>query len=460
MTANTIEGLRVSQWGVEGVAATAVVTMTVIPTAGKTFIVGGVTYTFRAAGDTDAAGEISIGINVAAARLNFVAAINGNALNVANPIVSCGAFSDGALPDTDARLTCRQPGLTTAVTGTWTDDATNSATAFGGGSGAQGTAVAATSKISIERLEWDDADENSYRPQFANGMSVRNRGKATAVQHGTRFSFSDQPMVWEQVMHWLSMSVLGGVPPTVEAGPVYRWTFTRVPINNPLPATFTIERRYSNGEAGYIDQRCSYALLEEIGFSYAQNEQLRISGKGFARKFEAMGGGITGALSLPTAELGVSALSTVYMDDAWSAFAGSPTLMAEQVLGWSLTFKTGMQPLYTAEGRANLDFTKAQPNAKEVQIALGLTLLLDPTIYAAEAAHAAAGDIRAVQIKVVGSALRSMKINMLAQHSKPMLLKIGEQDGQDIINLQLEEATDETNFFQVIVDHPTIATLA
>ena len=456
MTANTISGLRINQWGVEGVHPTATLTMAVVPTANKTIIIGGVTYTFVADADLNAKGEIAIGAGaglVATARTNLVAAIAGDAWNDANPAVSMAAFVAN-----DAVLTGRVVGATPAVTGTWTDDAGNSATAFTGGSAAHGTAVAATSKIAIENLEWGDDDENIYRPQFANGLLLRNRGTATAVQHGTRFSLSDQPVVWEQLPHWLAMSIAGGVTPAWVSGAtdIYRWTFTRSPLTNPLPESFTLERRYSNGVGGTIDQRCTYAMLSKIGFSYAQNEHLRMSAEGFARKFET--NAITGALSLPTAELGVSALSTVYLDASWGAIGG--TLLAEQVIGWDLEFGTGFAPLFTAEGRTNLDFTKAQPNAREVMANLKLTILLDPTTYAAEQIAAAAGTRRAIQVKVAGSGSRLLKFNGLFQHTKPALFKIGEQDGQDIVEMELEEATDESNFFSVIFEHPSVYSLA
>ncbi len=455
MTANTIEGLRVNQFGVEGVKATATLTIAVIPTAAKTLIVGGRTYTFRAAVDTDAAGEVSIGANVGEAQTNLRAAINGDALNPANEKVSLGTFTGD-----DATLTARAPGTagnSLAVTGTYTDDVGNSATAFASGAAAHGTAVAATSKIAIEKLEWGDDDENLYRPSIANGFLIRNRGTAVATQHGTRFSFSDQPMVWSQVMHWLSMGFQGNIFPLFVAGSpdVYRWTFLRSPTSNPLPNSFTIERRFSNGEGDVIDQRATYAMLSKLGFKYAANEHLRISGEGFARKFETST--LTAALSLPTIDIGVSALSKVYLDTTWAGIGG--TLLSEQVIGWDYEFGTGFFPLYTAEGRTNLDFTKAQPNAQEVMATLKLTLLLDPTTYAAEAAAAAAGTNRFIQILITGGSGYSMKINTVMQHSKPSLFKIGEQDGQDVVELELEEATDETNFAQVIVDHPTVYAL-
>ena len=455
MTENTIEGLRVQQWGVEGVRATSTLTLGVIPTAAKTLIIGGRTYTFRASGDTDTYGEVSIGANVGEAQVNLRAAINGNALNPANERVSCAAFAGNA-----AVVTAHLPGTagnSLAFTGTYTDDAGNSATAFANGAFARGTAVAATSKIAIEKLEWGDDDENLYRPSFATGLLIRNRGDASAVQHGTRFSFGDQPVVWEQLMHWLTMAVEGD-PSVVwdNSALVYRWTFTRDPAANPSPLSWTLQRRFSDGLGNNVDQRATYCLLSELGMSWAQNEHLRLSGGGFARKFSTSA--ITAALALPSAELGVSALSTVYANDTWGAVGTS--LLAEQVIGWDLRVGAGAMPLHTAEGRTDLDYTKHQYNAAEVQLGLNLTLLLDPTTYAAESAKAAAGDIRAIQIKVAGAGGRLMKINGLYQYTKPALFKIGEQDGQDIVEIELEEATDQTNFFQWVVEHPTVYSVA
>lgn len=459
MVENTIEGLRTQQWGVEGVRATATLTIGVIPTAAKTLIVGGRTYTFRAAGDTDAYGEVSIGANAAAAQTNLRAALNGDALNPANERVSCGVFAGNA-----ATLTAHIPGTagnSLAVTGTYTDDVGNSATAFTGGAFARGTAVAATSKIAVEKLEWADDDENIYRPKFATGLLLRNRGKATAVQHGTRFSFGDQPVVWEQLMHWLTMAIEGD-PAVVwdNSAGVYRWTFVRDPAANPSPLSWTFQRRFSTGLGAVegtdiIDQRASYAMLSELEISWAQNEHLRMSGSGFARKFNSSA--ITSSLALPTSELGVSALSKVYADDAWGSLGG--TLLAEQVVGWAFRIGTGAMGLATAEGRTDLDFTKHIFNAEDVQIGLTMTLLLNPARYTTESAKAAAGDIRAVEVQLAGSGGRLLKLDGLFQHTKPSLFKIGEQDGQDIVEIEFEESTDQTNFLQVVVEHPTVHTV-
>lgn len=64
------------------------------PTAGNTMRIGDTVYTFRAPADTDAAGEISIGTDLATAQAAIFNAVNGlDGLNIANPVASIGAFA-------------------------------------------------------------------------------------------------------------------------------------------------------------------------------------------------------------------------------------------------------------------------------------------------------------------------------------------------------------------------------
>lgn len=457
MTANTIEGLRKNQWGFEGTKAQGVLTVALQPTATETFVIGDETYTFVASG-ASADGQINVGANLAAAKVNIVAAINGtDGWNHPNPAASAAAFVGD-----NCTITARRGGLasdsivfTEALAGA--GNVMNGSGTLGGttaGADAKGTAVAATSQIAIEKLEWGDDDENLYQPKFATGILARNRGAPTAVQHGTRFSFGDQPVVWEQLPHWLSLAIKGDVVPLFVGGSpdIYRWTFTRAPDANPNPHSVTLERRFSNGAGDNVDQRAAYAMLSEFALKWAMNEHLRMSGSGFARRASTTA--ITGSLSLPASELGVSALSTIYIDATWGAIGG--TLVSEQVVGWEFMLGTGLFPRHTAEGRTDLDYTKHQINAEEVTLGLKLTLLMDPTTYAAERAAAAAGTTRAVQVKVAGSGSRLLKLNSLMRHQKPELFKIGEQEGQDIVEMELWEAPDSTNFFQAILEHPSV----
>ena len=453
---NTIEGLRATQWGFEAVKAQGTLTVDTQPTAADTFTIGGTVYTFVASGAATP-GEVNRGADLAAAKLNIVAAINGtDGWNTPNPKVTAAAFVAN-----DCVLTARLPGTAgnsiattetfTAVTNVF-DAATLGTTTAG--AVARGTAVAATSKIAIEKLDWGDDDESLYMPKFANGMLIRNRGNAQATKHGTRFSFSDQPVVWEQLPHWFTLA-LKGAPVITYATGLFKWVWTRTPNANPAQLSATLERLFSDGDGNTVEQRAAYAMLSELGLSYAQGEHLRMSGAGFARKMAT--NSVTAALTMPTPQIGVSALSRLYVD-ALFANAGD-TLLAEQVIGWQWNHNNGLMPLLTAEGRTDLDFTKHQLDANNVTCDLKVTALLDPTTYAAEKTAAQEGTIRAIQVKVDGGSGRLLTIDGLYRHAKPTLFKIGSQDGQDIVEMELVEATDMTNFLEVTLYHPTIGTL-
>jgi hypothetical protein len=454
MTDNTINSLRVLQVGVEAVKATGTLTMDTQPTADDTVTIGSVTYTWKNDATPDP-GQIHIGANIAAAKVNFVAAVNGTDGFQAgpNPFASASAFSGDV-----STLTARQAGpagTTVATTETFTA-VTNifNATTLGAtieGVMARGTAVAATSRLAVEQLEWSDEDENVYQPQVANGILMRHQGPGTAVQHGTRFSLPDQAMIWEQMPLWFSM-LMGAPTITGSLGGPYTFVWTVSPSTNPSPYSVTLQRRFSNGLGNNIDERATYAMLSDLGLSFAANEQLRLSGGGgFARKFETSA--ITSGLTLPDFEVGVSALSSIYFDTLFSDVGD--TLLSEQVIGWTWNFTGGMFPRPTAEGRTTLDFTKHQINGSERGITMEVQCLLDPTTYAAELTRAAtpATNQFAVRVKVVGTDSRSLTIDQLMQHDKPLWAP-GVDQGQDVVTFSLLDATDGTDALVVTLILP------
>ncbi len=79
--------------------AVGTLTLATQPTATDTMTVGARTYVWVANGTADADGEISVGADLAAAKVNVIAAINGtDGFNVANTTVSAGVFATNALP--------------------------------------------------------------------------------------------------------------------------------------------------------------------------------------------------------------------------------------------------------------------------------------------------------------------------------------------------------------------------
>ncbi len=459
MTDNTIEALRVLQVGIEGVKAQGTLSLPTQPTNGDTMTIGGILYTWVTSGAT--AGQINRGADLPAAKLNFVAAINGadSIQDGPNPFVSASAFVSN-----DSTLTARIAGaqgnaITLAETFTAVGNVFNGAVmgVTTSGSMARGTAVSATARLAVEQLEWDDGPESLYHPQVANGILMRYQNAGTPVAHGTEFTLPDQAAIWEQLPLFFSM-LLGAPTVTGALGGPYTMVWTIAPGTNLNPYSVTLERRFNNGVGATIDQRATYCMLQELGLSFAANEQLKLSGgKGFARRFET--NAITGGLTLPTFEIMVSALSKIYFDTLWADVGD--TLLAEQVIGWDWKFMSGVFPRVTAEGRTGLDFTKHQVNGRERGVDLDLQVLLDPTTYAAEVTRASSPSTNqfAVRVEVAGTDGRLLYIDQLMQHDK-QLPAISADQGQDVFTMPLRDATNGTNALVVTLTLPDTYALA
>lgn len=451
----TLKALRVLQVGIEATRATRVLTMDTQPTAADTITIGDKTYEWVSSGATS--GQINRGADLAAAKLNLVAAINGSdsIQDGPNPYVTAAAFSSNNMT-----VTARIPGPSgnsiattetfTAGTNVW------AGTTLTGGAHARGTAVAATTKLAVESLEFGDDFENIYNPQVQNGSLVRYNGPGVPVQHGTSFSLPEQAAFWEHLPLWISM--IHGAPAI--SGPLggpYVLVWTVASDANPNPYSVTLQRRLSDGLGNNVDERATYCMLPQFGLSFAVNEPLKLSGDGgFARAFETSA--ITAAQTLPDFETMVSALSTVYFDTLFSDVGD--TLLAEQVIGWSCNFLGGIFPRYTAEGRTGLDFTKHQLNGEERGIDMEITCLLDPATYAAEKTRASDPETNqfAVRIKAEGTDGRELTIDAMMQHDAP-IPPVSDDQGSDVVTFSLKECPTSTDFLVITLTTPVLPSL-
>jgi hypothetical protein len=64
-----------------------------------------------------------------------------------------------------------------------------------------------------------------------------------------------------------------------------------------------------------------------------------------------------------------------------------------------------------------------------------------------------AGTLRAVRVKIEGTQSRYLTLDMLMKHEPASLGTIGEEDGQDIVEMKLVGSTDGTNFFRAEVNN-------
>lgn len=308
----------------------------------------------------------------------------------------------------------------------------------------RGTLVAATSKIAVAEVDFDPTDFVD-RPPLAKGIALRNPGSETVITRGTKISVPDTELIYDQIQNFLA-SLKGGVTPT-GVNP-YTWTYAPSLSADPAPDSWTMERRLTDGTS-FIDNRWAYCLWEEIKFSYQLDRPLMFSATGFGRRVQS--NALTGALALPTIEIPPTPLAQVWIDSTWATLG--TTLAATQVLKADVTVKTGLKPKMAMDGRADLDFSTYvfDPHARSVDAALTVMVQAAGGQYAIEKTAAEAQTLRAMRFKVLGTTSREFTLDMLLKHEAGSVFKVGEDDGQDIVEFKLQDATDATNWLSAKV---------
>lgn len=316
-----------------------------------------------------------------------------------------------------------------------------------------GTAVAATSKAAVSDIVFKPTDR-FHRPKLAKGLATSNPGDEVVVVRGTEFTIPETELIYDQHHIWLAMSVLGDV--AASGADPYIWTFVRNILADPDINTRTLERRLSDG-TNNIDNEWAYAFLSEIRWIYEANSALRWSAKGFARRVQAST--LTAGQSFPAVmEIPPSPLVTVTIDSTWANLG--VTAIAGQVTHAEVTFTTGYEPKATFDGRSDLDYTTNLLNAANVGLDVTIRMLVQANSgqFATEKTAAEAGTLRAIRLDVVGTQSRNFRLNMLLKHDPASLQTIGSEDGQDMIEMKLVNATDGTNQFSVVCENKTNAT--
>lgn len=298
-----------------------------------------------------------------------------------------------------------------------------------------GTDLASTSKVLVETLNFTPQSEFA-RPSVMRGLLQRNRGYETPVKRWSNWS-AEGPVSYEQLQNWLCM--IQNVATPTGSGP-YVWTHTMNPAAVPSPKSFTFERQVTDGSTPIV-HAWHAAMMQSLELSGADGELLRFKADGFARRIQT-GESLTASLSLPTPELPPTPLMTLFIDDTWAGIGG--TQVTSQVLGFTVTVNTGYKPIWTLDGRTDLDYTTYVVDAGERSIEATITCLLGAQ-YATERAAAEAGTLRTIRLAVAGTSSRALNIDFLAKYERPEIFELGEQDGQHIVTLTLQESTDGTN---------------
>lgn len=304
------------------------------------------------------------------------------------------------------------------------------------------TAVAATAKLLVPRINLEPVDVVS-RPQFAKGLAVRNPGEEHVVSRMTRVTVPAFPVPLEQLPWWLGMAIASGVS---ASGDPDTYTYTRDPAALPATSMATLERRLTEF-TNHIDEEWPNLKLTRVTLSGAKDQDVMLSAEGFAAARASST--LTASLSAPsTPEIMPYALTELYRDSAWAS-AGN-TQVTGQMLSWSFEIMNGAMPQATADGRANLDFGVIVYDPRNVGHRFTARFLQDKTAYNAEAAAARAQTLRAIRLAYDGTGSLAWNIDALVKHAGGNIFTVDESDGQVIYDVDMVDATDETNSLEVV----------
>lgn len=305
-----------------------------------------------------------------------------------------------------------------------------------------GTDLATTSKLLCTSFSAKPMSSR-YTPDVLRGLMQRNRGFETVMKHWTEFSF-EGPVSYEQLQNLLCSAMGINVVSPTGLSP-YVWTFTKNPAVMPTPCAFTIERDEYDGST-HINHAWHYCMITELTISFADGQPLMFSAKGFGRRVQTET--ITSSISLPSPEIPPTALATAYIDTTYAGLGG--TQVASQVLAASVTIKNGAVPLWTLDGRSDLDFTTVGYSVNEIQVNASITAYLGAQ-YATEKTAAEAQSLRALQLSVAGTSSRALLLGGIFKYAMPGLHDFGEVNGQRTYVMNLEESSDGTNLFKAVV---------
>jgi hypothetical protein len=280
-----------------------------------------------------------------------------------------------------------------------------------------GTDLPATSQMLVTAFNATPKDEY-YRPGVLRGLMQRNRGFETPIKRWTEWS-AEGPFSFEQGQNWLG-AVIAAVAAPTGVGP-YVWTHTKNPAVIPSLATFTLERRVTDGSTPY-QHAWHYCVVTKFTLNFADGEPVTFKAEGFARRVQTET--LTAAQTLPTPEFAPLGVGKMWIDSTFGTL--------------------GTTVVATQDQRSDLDFSTIGYNAEQAAVNVQLTALVGAQ-FALEKTAAEAGTLRALRLQLDGTSSRKLLLDLLAKHEMASIFEFGEQDGQHVVEMNLQESTDGTN---------------
>lgn len=237
--------------------------------------------------------------------------------------------------------------------------------------GTKGTAVAATRLLDANCEAAEEQD--FYRSDYPRGVRAMTGDVGVIVRKGMTFNF-DSDLSAEQVLLPL-LTGIASVTPTAGTTPdtSQKWVFApSLSSGDPSLKTATLEYVQGDGTTNHYFGKSAYAFTQSFKVDYAFNQVGKLSWVMAGRARQT--GAPTASLTTYTGLEGLASnLTAVYLDSAWEDLG--TTQLECVVRSASLEVTTGLEPDYTMNGRADLDY--CAPKLSQFQTKLSLVMEMD-----------------------------------------------------------------------------------
>lgn len=262
-----------------------------------------------------------------------------------------------------------------------------------------GTAVAADIVWRGPAVDIEDT-RTIVRPEESVGLLVPT-SRVYVAQHSAMLSIPETEATFEHFPHILTAAIKTATPSG--AGP-YVYTYVPGTTSANTIKTYTIET--GNVIAGDGNEM-EYAFCESFTLSGKAGEAWKYSSNWRGRRKSTAT--ITGGLSLTTLEEMLFAKTSLYID----AVTVGTTLKTGVLMEASITYNSGIQPVFSADGTLYFTTHKFTPPSMEFTLSMELE---DGGIVAAERAIFASQAVRFIQLSVAGSGTSAAVMKWAAQY--------------------------------------------
>lgn len=272
-----------------------------------------------------------------------------------------------------------------------------------------------------------EPDDDLYR------LSRYNR--RTIVEQSTPVSW-EGPLTFEQAIALLAMALKGGV--TAVAGVEgFKWMYTPSLTAVNAPNSISIEAG-DNAQVFTI----LYVMCKSLELNFAMNDVWKFRADMVGRPMAA-GGSFT-VLTPDTVYDMLGSKTNLYLNPSWATLGN--TVVSSTLVSGSIKLNTGFVPV--THGGSNLYFSSFSETKRNLEV--DLTCIFNSSMVS-EYASFIAGTPRFIRVETLGPVIVTTTPRRLSVDLCGVIQswdKIGERDGEDVVNLKIVSQYDQTSGYE------------